>query len=109
MKTSLKRLLTNSPWQLLAWLLLACLLFSEPLLANKFETIGGGVQGSAQSKIVYLRVFAYVASAIFLLAGVLAILLRNRNAQTLNYTMWKPSSVVFFLLGFGALVAAVLI
>jgi len=103
MKTTLKRLLPTLPW-----LLLACLLFSEPLLANKFETIGGGVQGSTRVKLEYLRVVAYIASGIFLVSGVLAILLHNRNAQTLNYTLWKPSAALFFLFGFGALIAAFL-
>ncbi len=103
MKSSLTRL---SP--ILPWLLLVCLLFSEPLLANKFETIGGGVQGSTRIKLEYLRVVAYIASGIFLLGGTLAILLHDRNAQTLNYTMWKPSAVLFFLLGIGSLIAAIL-
>ena len=82
----------------LAWLLFILLLFTEPLLANKFETIGGGVQGSKQVKIEYLQVIAYVAGGIFLVAGVLAIALHNHNAQTLNYTMWKSSSALFFIL-----------
>ena len=82
----------------LFWLLFVLLMFTEPLLANKFETIGGGVQGSKQVKIEYLQVIAYVAGGIFLIAGVLAIALHNQNAQTLNYTMWKSSSALFFIL-----------
>jgi hypothetical protein len=92
----------------LAQSLFLTLLFAEPLLANKFETIGGGVVGSSQVKIEYLQVIAYVVSGIFLIAGILAILLHNKNAQTLNYTMWKPSAVIFFLFSIGALVAAVM-
>jgi hypothetical protein len=92
-----------------SWLLLLGLLFCEPLLAGKFETIGGGVQGSNQLKVEFLKAIAYVAGGIFFISGVLTILLRNKNAQTLSYTMWKPSAVLFFLLSIGAFVAAVMI
>ncbi|MES9971257.1 MAG: hypothetical protein ABW092_14590 [Candidatus Thiodiazotropha sp.] len=87
--------------------LFVLLLLSEPLLANKFETIGGGVAGSTRVKVEYLQVIAYVAGGIFLLAGILAIVLHDKNAQTLNYTMWKPSAAIFFLLGIAAIAAAV--
>ena len=102
MKSILDRLFTSLPW-----LLPAALLFCEPSLANKFETIGGGVQGSTQVKIEYLQLVAYVAGGIFLVAGVLSILLHDKNAQTLNYTMWKSSAVLFFLLGAGAIAMAI--
>jgi hypothetical protein len=103
MKTMFIRLYSVAPW-----LLLTGLLFCEPLLANKFETIGGGVQGSTQVKIEYLQAIAYGVGGIFLASGILTILLRNKNAQTLSYTMWKPSAVLFFLLSIGAFVAAVM-
>jgi hypothetical protein len=83
------------------------LFFTQALLANKFETIGGGVQGSTRVKVEYLQTIAYVAGAIFLVFGVLAIVLNNRNAQTLNYTMWKSSSLLFFLLSVISFAAAV--
>ncbi|MEW8506027.1 MAG: hypothetical protein AB2598_04945 [Candidatus Thiodiazotropha sp.] len=81
------------------------LLSGGPLLANKFETIGGGVQGSTRVKIEYLQVIAYVSGGIFLVAGILAIALHNKNSQTLNYTMWKPSAVIFFLLSISSFAA----
>jgi hypothetical protein len=84
------------------------LLYAEPLLANKFETIGSGVVGSSHVKVEYLQIIAYAVAAIFFIAGILAILLQNKNAQTLNYTMWKPSAVIFFLLSIGSLAAGVL-
>jgi hypothetical protein len=102
MKSLLVRLFSLTPW------LLAGMLVYEPLLANKFETIGGGVQGSAQVKTDFLQVIAYVAGGIFLAAGVLSITLHDKNAQTLNYTMWKSSSALFFLLSIGCFAAAVL-
>jgi hypothetical protein len=88
---------------ILPWLLASILLLlTDPALANKFETIGNGVQGSTQLKVAYLQVIAYVAGAIFLAAGVLSILLQNKNALTLNYTMWRSSSILFFLLSITA-------
>ncbi|MES9825369.1 MAG: hypothetical protein ABW127_13160 [Candidatus Thiodiazotropha endolucinida] len=92
----------------LARSLFLTLLFSPPLLANKFETIGGGVSGSTRVKVEYLQVIAYAAGGIFLIAGILAIVMHNSNSQTLNYTMWKSSAAVFFLLSIGAFAAAVL-
>ncbi|MCU7905400.1 MAG: hypothetical protein KZQ76_05965 [Candidatus Thiodiazotropha sp. (ex Epidulcina cf. delphinae)] len=91
----------------LAWLLLITIFFAEPLLANKFETIGGGVQGSTKIKIEYLQIIAYVAGGIFLISGILAIVLHDKNALTLNYTMWKSSSAMFFILSVGAFAIAV--
>ncbi|MCG8100717.1 MAG: hypothetical protein JAZ05_16650 [Candidatus Thiodiazotropha taylori] len=89
----------------LPWLVFAVafvlLTLSDPSMANKFETIGGGVQGSTKIKVEYLITIAYVASAIFLIAGILAIALHNRNSQTLNYTMGKSSATMFFLLSIG--------
>lgn len=92
----------------LLWLLFILLLFTEPLLANKFETIGGGVQGSKQVKVEYLQIVAYIAGGIFLISGILAIALHNQNAQTLNYTMWKSSSALFFILSICSLAAGYL-
>ncbi|MES9939392.1 MAG: hypothetical protein ABW104_13020 [Candidatus Thiodiazotropha sp. 6PLUC2] len=86
------------PWIPLI-LLFTLLLLSDPLLANKFETIGGGVQGSSKVKIEYLQIIAYVASVIFFVSGILTIALHNKNALTLNYTMWKSSATIFFILG----------
>ncbi|MBT3046856.1 MAG: hypothetical protein AB2728_04255 [Candidatus Thiodiazotropha sp.] len=83
------------------------LMTTAPLLANKFETIGGGVQGSTRVKIEYLQVIAYVTGGIFLVAGILAIALQNKNAHTLNYTMWKPSAAIFFVLSIAAFAAGV--
>jgi hypothetical protein len=94
---------------LLPWIVLAALLFCEPLMANKFETIGGGVQGSTQVKAEYLQVVAYVAGGIFLISGILSIVLHDKNAHALNYTMWKSSAALFFLLSIGAFAAAVFI
>ena len=79
------------------------LLLAEPSLANKFETIGSGVSGTAKLKVDYLRIVFYVTSAIMLLAGILSIALRKDNALYLNYTMWKTSSIIFFFLSLATL------
>jgi uncharacterized membrane protein len=92
----------------LARSLFLMLLFAQPLLANKFETIGGGVSGSTRVKIEYLQVIGYVTGGIFLIAGILAIVLHDKNSQTLNYTMWKPSAAIFFLLSIASFTAAVM-
>jgi hypothetical protein len=97
MKTKLINVLVWAPFVLL----IVLMTLSDPILANKFETIGGGVQGTTKVKIEYLQVIAYVASGIFLIAGILAVALHNKNSQTLNYTMWKSSAAMFFLLSLG--------
>jgi hypothetical protein len=74
-------------------------------MANKFKTIGSGVQGSSKIKVEYLHVIAYVVGIIFLIAGILAIALHKSNALTLNYTMWKHSAALFFIFGIGAIAA----
>ncbi|MES9992170.1 MAG: hypothetical protein ABW098_09465 [Candidatus Thiodiazotropha sp.] len=102
MKSGLIRCLKSLGLSLSLWLL-----STAPLLANKFETIGGGVQGSTRVKIEYLQVIAFVAGGIFLISGILAIALHDKNAQTLNYTMWKPSAAIFFVLSIGAVAAGI--
>ncbi|MDJ0807612.1 MAG: hypothetical protein QNJ78_12350 [Gammaproteobacteria bacterium] len=80
-------------------LFLLTLVLIEPAFANKFETIGSGVAGSNKIKIEYLKTIAYVAGAILLVSGILSLLLRDKNSQHLNYTMWKSSAFIFFILG----------
>lgn len=78
--------------------------YVDPALANRFETIGGGVVGSRKIKLEYLRVIAFAAGAVFLVAAAATVITHKRNAQMLNYTMWKPSTFIFTLLGTGALI-----
>lgn len=81
--------------------------YLEPALANKFETIGSGVSGSPEIKLEYLRIFMYSVSLIMLAAGALSIMTRDKNTQSLNYTMWRSSSLMFFLLALGSFGIAV--
>jgi hypothetical protein len=76
------------------WILLAMAAFAEPALANKFETIGGGVSGSMEMKREWLQILFLVAGGSSLLGAILAIFVPHRNALLLNYSNWKQSAVV---------------
>jgi hypothetical protein len=84
-------------------------LYSDMALANKFQTIGNGVSGSAQIKIEYLKITAYIASGLFFISGLLALATKHKNSHELNYTVWKPSSIIFILLSLIALVIGLLL
>lgn len=73
-------------------------LLAEPSLANRFETISGGVSGSVTLKHEFVQTVLLVAALVFLLGSGLAILLRNSNAALLNFRNWKTSSVVMAVL-----------
>lgn len=83
----------------LALCLLGCLvLLTEPALANKFETIGGGFTGSSGLKRSSLVKFFLAAGGISLLGAVLAVVVPHKNALFLNYNNWKQSAIVMFIL-----------
>jgi len=84
-------------------------LVSESALANKFQTISGGVVGSNRIKIEYIRDIAWVAGGILLVAAILSILTHNRNAHSVNYTMWRASTLVFSLLSLLAFATALFV
>ena len=63
----------------LLWLLLLTLTIGlEPALANKFETIGGGVSGLSHEKLMLLQRIVTYAGGFLLFLGVLALLTRKR-------------------------------
>jgi hypothetical protein len=80
---------------------LLLLMVFEPALANKFETIGGGVSGSSSAKLDWLRGFLYVAGGISLLSAIMAVLVPHNNPLFLNFSNWKQSAAV--LLGIAVL------
>ncbi len=84
-------------------------LFADPVLANKFQTIGSGVSGEFKIKIEYLRIFAYVVSGLFMLFSLLSVITKKNNAHDLNYTAWKLSATIFFVLALVALFIAILL
>jgi hypothetical protein len=82
-----------------AWLLVVFLaLLTEPALANKFETIGGGVSGSSGIKREWLQKFFLVVGGASLLGALLAVVVPHRNALYLNYNNWKQSAIMLSIL-----------
>lgn len=53
-------------------------LLIEPALANKFQTIGGGVTGGNAKKLAVLKEIALYAGSFFIFLGAMALLTRNR-------------------------------
>ena len=74
------------------------LVFIEPALANKFETIGGGVSGSSGIKREWLQKFFLVVGGLSLLSAVLALVVPHNNALYLNFSNWKRSFAVLLVL-----------
>ncbi len=85
------------------------LLAGDPALANKFETIGGGVSGSAGIKREWLQMTLVVAGGISLFSAFLAVVLPHSNAAFLNYGNWKQSAIVLSILGVILLTGAALL
>lgn len=50
----------------------------EAALANKFETIGGGVSGLSREKVLLLKEIVRYAGGFLIFLGILALLTRNR-------------------------------
>ncbi|WP_164513278.1 hypothetical protein [Thiosocius teredinicola] len=85
--------------------MLLLMLLIEPALANKFETIGGGVAGSSGIKREWLQKFFLVAGGISLFGAFLAVVVPRNNALFLNFRNWKASAAVLTVLSiifFGA-------
>ncbi len=94
----------------LVWLLVVFLaLLIEPALANKFETIGGGVSGSSGIKREWLQKFFLVIGGASLLGAVLAVVVPHRNALYLNYNNWKQSAIMLSILAVVMFTAAAFI
>jgi hypothetical protein len=72
-------------------------LYLEPVLANKFETIGGGVSGSSGIKREWLQKFFLVIGSLSLLGSVLTLVVPHSNAAFLNFSNWKQSAIVLFV------------
>lgn len=81
----------------------------EPALANKFETISGGVGGSTRAKIEWLQRFLYASGGISLVCAFLAMLTPHANPLLLNFANWKTSAIVLFGLSGACFAVALLI
>jgi len=82
---------------------------TAPTLANKFETIGGGVSGSVGVKRESLLTFFLVTGGISLLGALLAVAVPHKNALYLNFSNWKQSAILLFVVACGFFSAAALI
>ena len=84
---------------MLLGLLPLILLWVEPCVANRFETIGGGLSGSDALKLEWLRNFSLIAGSLCLLGALLAVVVPRRNPLLLNYSNWKSSAAVLGVFG----------
>ena len=75
-------------------ILIVLLILVEPAMANKFETIGGGVAGSSGIKREWLQNFFLVVGGLSLLSALLAVFVPHNNALYLNFDNWKRSAIV---------------
>ncbi|PLY12490.1 MAG: hypothetical protein C0631_16675 [Sedimenticola sp.] len=91
---------------LLPVLLIGCLMIEPSLAGNKFETIGKGVSGTVQLKKNHLQVIFSVVGVVMLLLSVLTVVMPRNNSQMLNYTLWKQSAAIFFILSLAAFAGA---
>lgn len=64
----------------IAFVILMLLFFAaiEPALANKFETISGGVSGLSREKLALIKQVSLYAGGFFLLLSLLMLINRNR-------------------------------
>jgi len=63
----------------------------EPVLANKFETIGGGVSGLSREKVQILKQISFYSGGFLLFLSVLALLARNRFEGFVGYSSRNKS------------------
>ena len=101
--------LTQQAGRLLGLAMITLLIAVEPALANKFETIGGGVSGSAHLKQEWLKGFLYIVGGLSLLTTALAVFVPHNNALFLNFANWKQSAIVSFLIAVVCIVGALLL
>ncbi len=65
----------------------------EPALANKFETIGGGVSGMDKEKIELLQTISLYAGGFFFFLAITVALTRNRFEGFVGYSSRKDQGI----------------
>lgn len=91
--------ITSRAFDAIIVMLVLSLVAVEPALANKFETISGGVSGSFRIKREWLQGFLAVAGGVFLLLAVLAVIVPHNNPLLVNFRTWKQSAAIALVLG----------
>ena len=90
---------------------LALLSIFDPALANKFETIGGGVTGLSQEKLQLLKQISLYSGGFLLLLSIMAMLTRNRFEGFVGYSSRGQARIAvkaaIFLACLGALFLAI--
>ncbi len=100
----------QTAWRLtLSLLAILLLVLHEPALANKFETISGGISGSSQTKTAWLKDFLLVAGGISLFSALLAVVVPHDNALFLNSRNWKQSAAILLFIAMLLFGAALLV
>ncbi|HXK55347.1 MAG: hypothetical protein KDI74_04145 [Gammaproteobacteria bacterium] len=64
----------------------------DPLMANKFETISGGVNGLSQEKIRLLKEISLYTGGFLLMLSVIALITRKRFEGFIGYSSRNDSS-----------------
>ncbi len=93
----------------LCGLFAAIALLADPALANKFETISGGVNGSLRVKRAFVQSALLYGGSGFLIGAVLAVVVPHTNPAFLNYANWRNSAIVLAILGILLLVSYFLV
>jgi len=83
----------------LLFLLTGIGLLAEPALANKFETISGGITGSFRLKRAFVQQALLVGGGGCLIGALLAVVVPHANPAFLNYANWRNSAIVLSILG----------
>lgn len=78
--------------------LLVLAIVCEPALANRLESIGGGLSGSFRMKREFLQTALLVVGSVFLFTALMAVIVPRNNASFLNFANWKASSIVLVVL-----------
>ncbi|MCP3665100.1 MAG: hypothetical protein GY696_21815 [Gammaproteobacteria bacterium] len=80
-----------------AVIVLVFLLGMEPALANKFETIGGGVGGIDREKLVLLKQISLILGGFLALLGILALLTKGRFEGVIGMSSGKKNEAAMMV------------
>lgn len=93
---------------LLSILVLATILFAPELLANKFETMGGGVSGMSWEKVRLLKMIGLGFGGFVFLSGLMILIFRHSVTKGIHVNYWRegvPYHIPVIIMVLGALMA----